>query len=71
MVKSATAINKNMEKEVDKSEFLLRIVDEDEAFWLCSNVIVQSLEDLAYELMKVEESVFRYHIHRNRNDFED
>ena len=51
--------------------FLLRRVEEDEAFWLCSNVTVQSLEEMAYELMRVEETVFRYHIQRNRNDFEE
>ena len=60
-----------MEKESMKNSTLLRTVDEDEAFWLCSNVTIQSLEELAYELMRVEDSVFRYHIQRSRNDFED
>ena len=60
-------VRKNMEKNID----VLRRVDEDEAFWLCSNVIVHSLEELAFELSRVEDNVFRYHIHRNRNDFEE
>jgi len=64
-------LSNDMEKENMKKSTLLRIVDEDEAFWLCSNVTVQSLEELAYELMRVEDSVFRYHIQRSRNDFED
>jgi hypothetical protein len=60
-----------MEKGSVKSIMLLRRVDEDEAFWLCSNVTVQSLEELAFHLMRVDDAVFRYHIQRSRNDFED
>jgi hypothetical protein len=40
------------------------------SFWLCTNQNLRSLTVLASALDKVDDDIFRYHVNRDRNDFE-
>ena len=40
------------------------------AFWLCTNQNLRSLTEIASALEKVDDDVFRYHVTRDKNDFE-
>ncbi len=40
------------------------------SFWLCTNENLRSLSDLASALEEADNDVFRYHVSRDRNDFE-
>ncbi len=41
-----------------------------DGFWLCTNENLRSLDELSAALQKADNDVFRYHITRDRNDFE-
>ena len=49
---------------------ILGRVSEENAFWLCTNENLQSLTSLVRSLEKVDDDVFRYHVTRDKNDFE-
>ena len=49
---------------------ILSKVHKDKAFWLCTNENLFSLASLLASLEKVTDEVFRYHITRDKNDFE-
>lgn len=40
------------------------------SFWLCTNEQLRSLEELSVALKKASDDVFRYHVNRDKNDFE-
>ena len=40
------------------------------SFWLCTNENLRSLADLSAALQKADDEVFRYHVNRDKNDFE-
>ena len=40
------------------------------SFWLCTNENLRSLADLSAALRKADDEVFRYHVNRDKNDFE-
>lgn len=40
------------------------------AFWLCTNDNLRSLDKIAETLKNVDDDVFRYHVTRDKNDFE-
>ena len=41
-----------------------------DGFWLCTNENLRSLNELSEALEKADNDVFRYHVTRDRNDFE-
>ncbi|MBI2549868.1 hypothetical protein HYV83_01665 [Candidatus Woesearchaeota archaeon] len=40
------------------------------SFWLCTNENLRSLRDISEALQKATDDVFRYHVNRDKNDFE-
>ncbi|MBI2580208.1 hypothetical protein HYV85_00170 [Candidatus Woesearchaeota archaeon] len=40
------------------------------SFWLCTNENLRSLSALSAALQKADDEVFRYHVNRDKNDFE-
>lgn len=40
------------------------------SFWLCTNETLRSLEQVLKALERANDEVFRYHINRDKNDFE-
>ncbi len=40
------------------------------SFWLCTNDNLRSLADISEALQKANDDVFRYHVNRDKNDFE-
>ena len=40
------------------------------SFWLCTNQNLRSLADLSAALQRADHEVFRYHVNRDKNDFE-
>ena len=40
------------------------------SFWLCTNENLRSLAELSTALQKADDEVFRYHVNRDKNDFE-
>ncbi len=40
------------------------------SFWLCTNENLRSLADVSEALQKATDEVFRYHVNRDKNDFE-
>ena len=49
---------------------ILGKVPVENAFWLCTNDNLRSLTEIAEALKKVDDEVFRYHVTRDKNDFE-
>lgn len=49
--------------------FVARVSVKD-SFWLCTNENLRSLSHIAAALEKVDDDVFRYHVTREKNDFE-
>ncbi|MAG16150.1 hypothetical protein CMO88_03750 [Candidatus Woesearchaeota archaeon] len=49
---------------------ILRKVPNTDMFWLCTNENLKSLSELALSLEKVNDDIFRYHVNRDKNDFE-
>src|SRR3989344_9387975 len=50
---------------------ILGKVPEQVSFWLCTNQKLFSLRELSAILMDVGDEVFRYHVNRDKNDFEN
>ena len=46
-------------------------VPEGVSFWLCTNQKLSSLKELAVALRGINDDVFRYHVNRDKNDFEN
>jgi len=46
-------------------------VPESVSFWLCTNKKLFSLKELAVALKDINDDVFRYHVNRDKNDFEN
>ncbi len=40
------------------------------SFWLCTNENLRSLLELSESLLKADDDIFRYHVNRDKNDFE-
>ena len=49
---------------------ILGRVSREEGFWLCTNESLRTLTSIAAVLEKVGDDVFRYHVTRDKNDFE-
>lgn len=49
---------------------MLARVPRGDAFWLCTNENLLNLASLAISLEKADDDVFRYHVTRDKNDFE-
>jgi hypothetical protein len=49
---------------------ILSKVPPERSFWLCTNENLRSLTDLSNALDKATNDVFRYHVNRDKNDFE-
>ncbi len=66
-----------MRKKVEKSlsseniKKILSEVSDFESFWFCNNNVANSLESLSKLLLEVDDTTFRYHLHKNKNDYED
>ena len=52
------------------SRRMLSKVPPEVSFWLCTNEQLRSLEELSSALIRVNDDVFRYHVNRDKNDFE-
>lgn len=46
-------------------------VPEPVGFWLCTNKKLLTLKELALALEDITDDVFRYHVNRDKNDFEN
>jgi len=60
---------KNVIRAAEKFRMLGKKTTYDKAFRLQNGVLLYSVEDLLYELSKMDESVFRHHVNEERNDF--
>ncbi len=66
-----------MRKKKEKTLTLIDIkkilseVSDFESFWFCNNTVANSLESLSRLLLEVDDTTFRYHLHKNKNDYED
>jgi len=63
---------KRMKKKIKPAEarHILRKVPTGISFWLCTNEQLRSLNELWKALEGTEDDVFRYHVNRDKNDFE-
>lgn len=61
-----------MKKRVSSAEArrILSKVPMQVNFWLCTNEQLRSLDELSISLKKANDEVFRYHVNRDKNDFE-
>ena len=61
-----------MKKRVSSSESkrILGKVPSQVSFWLCTNEQLRSLDELSISLKRANDDVFRYHVNRDKNDFE-
>lgn len=61
-----------MKRNLSPSEArkLLSKVPSEVSFWLCTNEHLRNLDELAVTLNKVNDEVFKYHVNRDKNDFE-
>ena len=50
---------------------VLSRVPESVSFWLCTNQKLFSLKELAAALNGINDDMFRYHVNRDKNDFEN
>jgi len=50
---------------------VLSRVPESVSFWLCTNQKLFSLKELALVLKGINDDMFRYHVNRDKNDFEN
>lgn len=55
------------EKEAKK---ILAKVPLDVSFWLCTNHYLRGLRELSTALESISDDTFRYHVNRDKNDFE-
>lgn len=49
---------------------ILARVPQQVSFWLCTNEHLRNLESLGKALQMVNDEVFKYHVNRDKNDFE-
>ena len=49
---------------------ILAKVPLDVSFWLCTNHYLRSLKELSSTLENISDDTFRYHVNRDKNDFE-
>ncbi len=49
---------------------MLARVPETISFWLCTNEYLRNLDELGKSLQKANDDVFRYHVNKDKNDFE-
>src|SRR3989344_5460904 len=49
---------------------ILKKVTRNHAFWLCTNEDLRSLQEISDALKNAEDEVYRYHVNRDKNDFE-
>ncbi len=61
-----------MKRRVSSSEArrILKRVQPQVGFWLCTNEQLRNLEELSVALKRASDDVFRYHVNRDKNDFE-
>ncbi len=61
-----------MKKQVSNinARRILAKVPVEVSFWLCTNEQLRSLNELSDALKRANEDVFRYHVNRDKNDFE-
>ncbi len=66
-------MRKKKEKKLslDDIKKILSEVSDFESFWFCNNTVANSLESLSKLLLEVDDSTFRYHLHKNKNDYEE
>ncbi len=57
--------------KVEDIKKILSNVSDFESFWFCNNTVASSLEELSKLLLEVDDTTFRYHLHKNKNDYED
>ncbi|MEK6967498.1 MAG: DUF5752 family protein [Nanoarchaeota archaeon] len=55
---------------VEANRILAR-TPEQVSFWLCTNKKLYSLRELSATLSAISDEVFRYHVNRDKNDFEN
>ncbi|HII29611.1 hypothetical protein COT48_06240 [Candidatus Woesearchaeota archaeon CG08_land_8_20_14_0_20_47_9] len=56
---------------VEDARRILRRVPADKSFWLCTNKYLRNLKELAEALVDIDNDTFRYHVNRDKNDFEN
>jgi hypothetical protein len=61
-----------MKKRVTPKEAkkILGRVPATKSFWLCINMELRSLPELALAVESIDDDVFRYHVNKDKNDFE-
>lgn len=61
-----------MKKKISPIEAkqILSRVPPDEGFWLCTNQELRSIREMVVHLKNITDEVFRYHVNRDKNDFE-
>ena len=57
--------------KIEDIKKILSNVSDFESFWFCNNTVASSLEELSKLLLEVDDTTFRYHLHKNKNDYED
>ncbi len=57
--------------KVEDIKKILSNVSDFESFWFCNNTVASSLEELSKLLLEIDDTTFRYHLHKNKNDYED
>lgn len=62
-----------MKRKISPSEAksILGRTPDQVSFWLCTNQKLYSLKELADILYNVNDEVFRYHVNKDKNDFEN
>lgn len=68
--KSCTSVNMKRPVLAREARRILSSVQKTQSFWLCTNENLRSLSSLISSLQKVNDDVFRYHVNREKNDFE-
>lgn len=61
-----------MKKRVKPAEArrILSKVRPEKSFWLCTGQELRNLEEVARAIGEIDNDVFRYHVNRDKNDFE-
>jgi hypothetical protein len=61
-----------MKKRITPKEAykILGRVPASKSFWLCINMELRSLPQLSLALESIDDDVFRYHVNKDKNDFE-
>ena len=61
----------DMKKSPEEARRILGRVPDPVSFWLCTNRKLFSLKELSFSLEEVSDETFRYHVNRDKNDFEN